>query len=122
MKVERTAENRLELTIDGPITPDDVSKMVEDFLSKTEGMEHGEVLYTIRNFEMPSLTDLMVEMKHLPSLFGVLSRVDRVAVLADASWVRKAASLKGNLLPGITIKDFDLDQRAEAGAWLSEPV
>jgi len=54
-----------------------------------------------------------------PMLLGVIQKFDKCAVLADATWLKAVASVEGALIPGLTIKAFDLDNTAAAEAWLS---
>jgi hypothetical protein len=53
-------------------------------------------------------------------MFGVIRNFDRAAVLADRKWIKTVSEIEGALIPGLDIKAFDLDQEAEAEAWLAE--
>ncbi|WP_176219196.1 STAS/SEC14 domain-containing protein [Planktotalea arctica] len=55
----------------------------------------------------------------LPSLFALLTRLDKCAVLSDENWLRKAAAVDGALFPGLEIKSFEPDERDAAEAWLA---
>jgi hypothetical protein len=57
-------------------------------------------------------------LSRIPQLFRFVRRFDRMAVVADKAWVRKASEFEGALIPGLQIKAFDLDQEEEAEAWL----
>ncbi|MFD0916444.1 STAS/SEC14 domain-containing protein [Pseudahrensia aquimaris] len=119
MKIERISDNRLDFTLTGKLDAERMRSLLDEFFEKSEGMEHGQMLYVIKDFEWPSLSALAVEMRYMPRLFGLISRIDRVAVLTDTDWIRKAALIEGKLIPGITIKDFDLDEHEKAEKWLA---
>jgi hypothetical protein len=40
-------------------------------------------------------------------------------VLTDKQWIKTVSELEGKLMPGLEIKAFDRDGRAEAEAWLN---
>jgi len=44
-------------------------------------------------------------------------KFDRAAVLTDKTWLKTVSELEGVFFPGLEIKAFDRDQKAEA--WLS---
>jgi hypothetical protein len=52
-------------------------------------------------------------------LFKLIGNFDRAAVLADKAWIKKISELEGALIPGLKIKAFDADEKAEAEAWLA---
>ena len=78
------------------------------------------MLYRVNDFQLPTLGAIAVEFSRLPQLFGLIGKFDRAAVLADKNWVRKVSEIEGALIPGLDIKSFELDQEAEAEAWLAE--
>ncbi|MGB5992933.1 MAG: STAS/SEC14 domain-containing protein [Desulfobacterales bacterium] len=53
----------------------------------------------------------------LPAMFGLMKKFDRAAVLTDKTWLKKVSEFEGALYPGLEIKAFNIDQKAEA--WLS---
>jgi hypothetical protein len=48
---------------------------------------------------------------------GVLTDVDRIAVVADQGWLEKVASAAGAILP-VQVRTFERDRRDDAIAWL----
>ncbi|MCP4341496.1 MAG: STAS/SEC14 domain-containing protein, partial [Desulfobulbaceae bacterium] len=71
------------------------------------------------DFHIPSLGAIRIELSRLPSMFGLIRKFVRAAVLSDKMWIQKVSELEGALIPGLEIKAFDRDQREEAEAWLS---
>jgi len=73
----------------------------------------------IIDFHIPSLGAIGVEFSRLPAMFGFMKKFDRAAVLTDKTWIKKVSELEGVLYPGLEIKAFNRDQKAEAEIWLS---
>lgn len=51
---------------------------------------------------------------------GYADKIDRLAVVSDASWLAKLSEWTGELT-SLTIETFPSDQRDQAIAWLSQP-
>ena len=51
-------------------------------------------------------------------LFGKLNRFGRVAVVADQAWIRVGTRIESALLPFISYRVFEPDERDEALAWV----
>jgi hypothetical protein len=78
------------------------------------------MLYDVVDFHLPSLGAIAIEFSRLPSMFGLIRKFKKAAVLTDKNWIQKASELEGLLIPGIDIKAFNRDQKEEAESWLSE--
>lgn len=50
---------------------------------------------------------------------GYLDKIDRLAVVSDASWLAKISEWTGELT-SLTVRTFSSDQRDQATAWLSQ--
>jgi hypothetical protein len=77
------------------------------------------MLYEIIDFNLPSLGAIAIEFSRLPSMLGLMRRFERVAVLTEKTWLKTVSELEGVFFPGLVIKAFDRDQKAEAEEWLS---
>lgn len=117
-QVTRHGENRIDVDFAGKLNRDDMRAALDQLTQQSEGIEHGRMLYRIGNFSMPTLGAIGVELAHIPQLFRVARRFDRMAVVADKEWLRKASELEGALIPGLQVKAFDSVQEAQAEAWL----
>jgi len=118
-KVKPNGPNRVDIEFSGKLDSNEMKAALDEFISKTKDIEHGKMLYRIRDFDLPSLGAIRVELSRLPELFKIIRKFDRAAVLADKGWVRKASEIEGALFPGIEIKAFDRNEEAEAEAWLA---
>ena len=117
-EITLNGENRLDLHISGKIDSETMKQGLEEYISKSEGMENGTMLYTIDDIDIPTLGAIGVELSKLPQLFGLIRKFDRVAVLANQGWVKKVSEIEGFFMPGLEIKAFDRDGKAEAETWL----
>ena len=55
-----------------------------------------------------------------PRQGGRMKKFERAAVLSDKIWLKKISELEGLFYPGLEIKAFDRDQRAESEDWLPQ--
>ena len=122
LTVRKPAPNRIDLTLDGKLDTDDMVAGLDALVAALEGVEHGVMLYRIRNFTMPTLGAISAEMMNLPAIWGMVSRLDRCAVISDTGWIRTAAEIEGAVIPGLAIKAFPPEEVAEAEAWLADPA
>ena len=122
LTVQKTARNRIDLTLDGKLDDAEMMAGLEELIASLVDVEHGVMMYRIRNFTMPSFGALTAELMSLPSIWRMLERIDRCAVISDTGWIRLAAEIEGAVIPGLTIKAFSPDKEAEAEAWLSAPA
>jgi hypothetical protein len=118
-RVTRHGNNRLDIELSGKLDSDSMKIALDDLVRESEGIEHGQMLYTLHDFNLPSFGAIVIEFSRLPAMFGFIRQFDRAAVLADKAWIRKASEIEGALIPGLEIKAFELDQKADAEAWLS---
>jgi hypothetical protein len=110
--------NRVDIEFGGKLDSEAMKVALDDLTEKTKDIRNGRMLYRVNDFQLPTLGAIAVEFSRLPKLFGLIRKFDRAAVLADKNWVRKASEIEGALIPGLDIKSFNLDQEAEAEAWL----
>lgn len=117
-RITPNGANRVDIELEGKLETEQMRSMLDELVFASASIEHGRMLYRISNFHLPSLGAIGVELARLPSLFRLVRRFDRVAVLADRNWVKKVGEIEGALFPGLEVRGFDPDQRAEAEAWL----
>jgi hypothetical protein len=118
-KVIQNGANRLDITMSGKLNAEEMRIALDELVSKSETIENGKMLYDVIDFHLPSLSAIAIEFSRLPSMFGLLKKFDRAAVLADKTWLKKVSELEGALIPGLEIKAFDRNQKVEAEAWLT---
>ena len=119
LAITKPSDNRVDIEISGSIDAAAMQTGLDTLIEQSETVVDGRMLYTITNFSMPTMSALAVELKRLPKLFGLLSKYNRCAVVSDTGWLRKAAEVEGALIPGLTIKSFDIDDTERAEEWLT---
>jgi hypothetical protein len=118
--VKKVGDNRIDIVLDGELDSIMMEVSLDELLLQSEGISNGKMLYTIVDFELPTLGALGVELSRLPSLFGLIKKFDKAAVLTDENWLKKASEFEGMLIPGLDIKAFDKNDKNKAEAWLNE--
>ena len=118
-KVVENGLNRLDIEMSGRLDVESMKVALDELASKSENIENGKMLYVIIDFQLPTLGAIGIEFSRLPSMFGLMKKFDRAAVLTDKTWLKKASEFEGALFPGLEIRAFSTDQKAEAEAWLS---
>ena len=116
--ITRNGANRLDIELSGKLNTDEMKVALDDLVSKSQEIEEGKMLYDVIDFHLPFLGAIAIELSRIPAMFGLIKKFDRAAVLSDKAWIKKVSELEGALYPGLEIKAFDRDQRAEAEAWL----
>jgi len=118
-KVITKGVNRLDIVLSGKLNAEDMKIALDELVSKSKDVENGKMLYEIIDFNLPSLGAIAIELSRLPAMLGLMKKFDRAAVLTEKSWLKTVSELEGVFFPGLEIKAFDRDQKAEAEAWLS---
>ena len=118
-KIIQNGLNRLDIEMSGKLDTEGMKVALDELVSKSENIENGKMLYDVVDFHLPSLGAIGLEFSRLPSMFGLMKKFDRAAVLTDKTWLKKVSEFEGVLYPGLEIKAFNRDQKAEAEAWLS---
>ncbi|MGH1575649.1 STAS/SEC14 domain-containing protein [Planktotalea sp.] len=116
--VTKPKENRVDIEIDGGIDANIMTAGLEELIRLSEDVEKGALLYTITDFDLPTLGAIGAEFLELPKMFKLLGKYEKCAVLADHSWIRTAAEFEGALIPHLEIKSFHLNEASAAEAWL----
>lgn len=119
-RVIANGPNRLDVELAGKLDSDGMRVALDELISKAGKIEHGRLLFRIPVFDPPTLGAIGVELARLPALFRFIVKFERVAVVTAQPWVKTLSEIEGALLPGITVKGFDLDQSRQAEAWLAE--
>jgi len=118
-KVTKKGKNRLDIELSGKLNAEEMKVALDELVSKSKGIEQGKMLYDVIEFHLPSLEAIAIELSRLPSMFGLIRKFNRAAVLTDKTWIKKVSEFEGMFIPGLKIKAFDRDQKKEAEAWLS---
>jgi len=118
--VQNNGPNRLDLEFSGKLNSDDMRALLDEIVVKASGIEAGRMLYTIGDFQFPTMGAIGIELSRFPELFKMIKQFDRIAVVCDKKWVQKVSEFEGMLIPGLEIKAFDFGAEGEAESWLAE--
>jgi hypothetical protein len=118
-KITPNGTNRLDIEMSGKLNAEDMKIALDEMVSKSKNIENGKMLYDVIDFHLPSLGAITIEFSRFPSMLGLMKKFNRAAVLTDKAWLKKVSEFEGALFPGLEVKAFDRDQKAEAEAWLS---
>lgn len=117
-KVSRIGENRLYIEMSGRLNSSEMEKALDELVAESEGIKNGQMLYDVIDYHLPSLKAIGIEFSRLPSMFRLMNKFNRAAVLTDKTWLKVISELEGTLYPGLSIKAFTREQKPEA--WLHE--
>ena len=118
-EVIRKGKNRLDIEFGGKLGKDEMKVVLDELFSSGKDIEHGKMLYRIKDFELPTLGAMGVEFSRLPEAFRFIRKFERAAVLVDKKWVKKVSEIESAFIPGLKIKAFNLDEEDEAEDWLA---
>lgn len=120
MTVTKPSPNRVDIVLSGLLDTAEMGEALDDLIAQSADVTHGQMLYTVQDFEMPTLGAITAEIARMPNLLSLLTRFDKCAVLTDSPWLRTAAEFEGAMIPMISIKGFALADTARAEAWLAD--
>ena len=118
-KVTEHGINRLDIEMSGKLNSEEMKTALDELVSKSESIENGRMLYDVIDFHLPSLGAIGIEISRLPSMFRLMKKFKRAAVLTDKTWLKRASKFEGAFIPGLEIKAFNRDQKEAAETWLS---
>jgi hypothetical protein len=103
----------LEAVVEGRVTREDVRDAFARMGALMDSAEKVDMLADVRAGVHIELAALGEELRHLSQVGRMLSKMDRVALVADPAWIRAIGRIESHLLPGI---DYRVFERAEAEA------
>lgn len=119
LELMETRDDVLAVTISGQITGDDLATTMERLEQAFARHDTVHVFVETRSLAGIELSDLAGHVARAMPMFGKLQRFGRVAVVADQGWVRGATRVESAVLPGISYRVFEPEQRDEALAWVT---
>ncbi|MFZ7112641.1 MAG: STAS/SEC14 domain-containing protein [Desulfatiglandales bacterium] len=99
-KIIQNGVNRLDTDLSGKLDAEDMKIAPDELVGKSKNINNGKMLYKIVDFHIPSIGAIGIEFSRLPSMFGLMKKFDRVAVLTDKTWLKKGDSEYGLLCFG----------------------
>lgn len=108
----------IEVVAEGRFTAADVAPALDRLWQILDEMPRLDILVDVRGSPSIGLSAITEEIKHLPSLFRLIRQIERVAIVADAGWVRAVSKLESALIPGLHYEVYERHEAAHAREWL----
>ena len=118
-RITQNGVNRLDIEMSGKLNSEEMKIALDELVLKSENIVNGKMLCDVIDYHLPSLGAIVIEFSRLPSMFGLMKKFNRAAVLTEKTWLKKVSEFEGALFPGLEIKAFGRNQKAEAETWLS---
>jgi len=119
LKIIPRGSNRLDIKLNGKIDAEEMQAALNELERRCQDIENGQILYDVIDFKIPTASAIGVEFSRLPAMLKLMKKFNRAAILTDKRWLKMVSEFEGMLFPGLDIKAFNRDQRAEAEIWLS---
>ena len=108
----------LKAVVEGRITREDVRAAFLRLDALMDSADKVDMLADVRDGVHIELAAIGEEMRHLSEVGRMLSRMDRVALVADAAWIRAVGRIESHILPSIDYRVFDRAHADEARAFV----
>jgi hypothetical protein len=113
------ADDVIALNISGRITRDDLDPIMDSLDAAMAKHERVHVFVETRSISSLEIAALPTYAARAFPLFGKLNRFGRVAVVADQAWVRVGTQIESAILPFISYRTFEPDERERALRWVT---
>ena len=108
----------IEIVAEGHFAAADVFAALERMAGILDDMLKLDILADVRGSPSISLSAIAEELKHLSLVFRMIRQIERVAIVADAGWVRLASRIEGAVIPGVHYEVYERHEAAHAREWL----
>lgn len=121
-RIAHSPDGLIEVHIDSTSDAAETEAALQHLIADIEAAEGSNLLVHMGPVGIPDISAFAVQLRHLPHLLRLLSRIDRIAVLSDQGWVRAGAEIDGLLLPGVDIRAWPNGDEAAARIWATGGV
>jgi hypothetical protein len=115
-----TRDDVLALKMSGRITGADLDAVMERLEQAWAAHDKVHIFVETASLDSIELAGLADYVPKAVGMFGKLDRFGRVAIVADQAVIRGASRLESALLPGISYRVFEPDERDVALAWTTD--
>lgn len=120
-KIDLEQNNVLGLRLKGKLDHETATAFMDELKSEYESVKHFRLYLEMDHIDDVEFSAIWESLKFLVSHFGEYrSKLERIAVVSDERWVRRAAEIENKLLPGITEKAFSFADKDIARDWIRE--
>lgn len=108
----------IEIVAEGHFAAADVGPGLDRMAAILDGTPKLDILADVRGSPSIALSAITEELKRLPLVFRMIRQIERVAIIADAPWVRLASKIEGAVIPGVHYEVYERHEAAHAREWL----
>jgi hypothetical protein len=119
MDILDTPDDVLAVSLSDRITGDELDRIMDRLDAVMAHHDKVHVFVQTHSIDGIELKGLGAYMARAMPLLGKLNRFGRVAVVADQAWIRAATRLESAVLPFISYRVFEPQDRDAALAWVS---
>lgn len=119
MDILDTPDDVLAVSLSDRITGDELDRIMDRLDAIMAHHDKVHVFVQTHSIDGIELKGLGAYMTRAMPLLGKLNRFGRVAVVADQAWIRAATRLESAVLPFISYRVFEPQDRDAALAWVS---
>ncbi|MBO9623230.1 MAG: STAS/SEC14 domain-containing protein [Sphingomonas sp.] len=111
-------DRAIEIVAEGRFTSAEVGDAFNRMTAILDDMPKLDVLADVRGSPSIALSAITEELKRLPLVFRMIRQIERVAIVADAQWIRTASRIEGAVIPGVHYEVYERHEEAHAREWL----
>lgn len=119
MDILDTPDDVLAVSLSDRITGDELDRIMDRLDAVMAHHDKVHVFVQTHSIDGIELKGLGAYMARAMPLLGKLNRFGRVAVVADQAWIRAATRLESAVMPFISYRVFEPQDRDAALAWVS---
>jgi len=121
LKVDTIAPGTLRMVAAGELNDNDIKPGLDALRNLKDGSDQINLLVEVEpDLDVKTLEVIGEEIKLLSDLPGLVSSLNKVAVVADQDWLRNAAKIEGLMLPNVDYETFERDEANEARSWVQK--
>ena len=110
----------IAVTLEDRITSDDLGALMDRIEGALARNPTLHMFVETRSLDSLELAGFGGHLARVTPLMKDLRRFGRIAVVADQAWVRAGTRVESALLPFVSYRVFEPDERARALAWVVE--
>lgn len=118
-KIQFEEEDILGFEIAGQLSEPAFIHMMQELIPKIESPGHIKLYIEVPRLEGVEWQVVWDSLKWASQQLGkYFKKVDKIAIVTDKTWLQFLASMEYALIPSITQKSFDLEDKQQALLWI----
>ena len=118
LNITRLSPRAIEMVAEGRLTDAEVRPALKQLEQILDEIPRLDILADVRGSPSISFAAIGEQLQHLPLAFRMIRQCERVAIVADETWVRVASRIESALIPGVSYEVYERHEEAHARAWL----